>query len=106
MEEFIINDFLSLKFDKKTTIYIKGKPFDICKHLTLVISLNDGKDFMGNSIDEAAEKYDSQELLLEIPPPSFSMMILESVFPLARLRRGYLFLTHVTAAGLSTRQWV
>ncbi|MFX1593791.1 MAG: tetratricopeptide repeat protein [Promethearchaeota archaeon] len=61
-KEFRINEFLTLKLEKKTTnIYVNGKVFTHCKFLLINIPLEKVKEFDKiESIDEAAEKLDHE----------------------------------------------
>lgn len=58
LNEFVINDFLSLRLENgKTNIYIKNKLFRQCKFLLLGIPIETIESFNEvDSIDEAAEK--------------------------------------------------
>ena len=57
MNEFAINDFISLKLEGgKTNIYVKGERFDQCKYLMITIPIEESKKFDEiDSIDEAAD---------------------------------------------------
>ncbi len=74
MQEFKINDYISLKLEsKKTVIYVAGEPFKQCKFLLLNIPIDEIKSFDEiESIDEAAEKLDrsmeSKREQIKIPP--------------------------------------
>ena len=75
MNEFKVNNFLTLKFRYPLTrIYVGGKYFMQCKKLVLNISNNQLKQYDSvDSIDEAAEIYDhyvrDQEILKGDGPP-------------------------------------
>ncbi|KKN39802.1 hypothetical protein LCGC14_0739640, partial [marine sediment metagenome] len=58
MQEFKVNDFITLKLEsKKTNIYVKGKLFEQCKFLLLNIPTQDIDSYNEiESIDEIAEK--------------------------------------------------
>lgn len=60
MNDFKVNDFLTLKFRfPSTEIYVAGKYFIQCKRLILNIPKSDFKQFNGiDSIDEAVEVYE------------------------------------------------
>ena len=60
LNEFKVNDFISLKFSYPTTeIYVNGKYFMQCKRLILNIPKSDFKRFNSiDSIDEAVEVYE------------------------------------------------
>lgn len=74
MKEFGINNFLSVRLEKRETrLYICGQPFIICKFLLLNIPTTQIKNFDTiDSIDEAAELVDNvaeEEMReIEIPP--------------------------------------
>jgi hypothetical protein len=57
MNEFVINEFLTLKLeDGKTNIYVKGERFDQCKYLMLNIPIDETHKFDEiESINEAAD---------------------------------------------------
>ena len=60
MQEFKVNDYISLKLEgKKTIIYVANEKFHKCKYLLINIPLDEIKSFDEiESIDEAAEKLD------------------------------------------------
>ena len=75
MQEFIINEFITLKLeDGKTNIYVLGKKFIQCKYLLLNIPAQDLNLYDEiNSIDEAAEKLDKS--LERSNPKSFEIEV-------------------------------
>lgn len=75
MQDFQVNDYLSLKLeDEHTIIYVGKKRFIQCKYLLLNININEIQTLNEiESIDEASERLDkSQEhpdsKKIEIPP--------------------------------------
>ena len=75
IEPFIINDYLSLKFERdKTYVYVKDRPFYHCKYLMLNIPVDKMSTFDEiDSVDDAAEKLDKsleypKKAKVEIPP--------------------------------------
>ena len=74
MKEFKVNSYLTLKLEYDTTnIYINEKKYIRCKHLALIIPINEISAFDEiESIDEAAEKLgwteDDQQVNYEISP--------------------------------------
>lgn len=84
-KEFIINKFITVKLEeKKTVIYVAGKPFEQCKMLLLNISIDDVEDFDEiESIDEVAEMLnwdidDGQEgIEYDIPPETEFFVVVE-----------------------------
>ncbi len=57
MNEYEINEFLTLKLEEKTTnIYVNGRRFGLCKYLLLNIPVQNIESYESiNSIDEAAD---------------------------------------------------
>lgn len=71
MQEFKVNDFITLRLEgKDTVIYVAGKRFQQCKYLFISMPVDelDSTDEI-NSIDEAAENFNaSPETSINIPP--------------------------------------
>ncbi len=64
--KFTLNDFLTVRFvTNKTVIYVKNRPFKICKYLLMNVPLREINDY--ESIDQASEFY-SKQLEHEITP--------------------------------------
>jgi len=64
--KFKLNDFLTVRFESdKTIIYVKNKPFSICKYLLMNVPSSEVNDY--ESIDQASEFY-SKQLEKEITP--------------------------------------
>ena len=58
MEEFEINNHLSLKFENgKTNIYVNNKKFHQCKYILIDIPINTTNDNEFESIDEYIDEY-------------------------------------------------
>lgn len=60
MEEFIINDYITLRLENnKTVIYVNNEVFLQCKYLLLNIPIENIEDFEDiDNIDDAAEVLD------------------------------------------------
>ncbi|MFW9970710.1 MAG: leucine-rich repeat domain-containing protein [Candidatus Odinarchaeota archaeon] len=67
MQEFKVNDFITLKLEgKNTVIYVAGERFQQCKHLLINIPIDEITAFdQIQSIDEVAEKF---KITLETSP--------------------------------------
>ena len=64
--KFKLNEFLTVWFESgKTVIYVKEKPFSICKYLLMNVPWSEVDDY--DSIDQASEFY-SKQLEIEITP--------------------------------------
>jgi len=69
--KFKLNEFLTVWFESgKTVIYVKEKPFIICKYLLMNVPLGEVNDY--ESIDQASEFY-SKQLEMEITPEQIGL---------------------------------
>lgn len=74
MNEFVINDYPSLRLEnKKTNIYVNNEKFIQCKYILLDIPIEASTDDEFNSIDEYIEEYkkieaETREKARKIPP--------------------------------------
>ncbi len=70
-KKFKINKFLTVRFESgKTVIYVKEKPFSICKYLLMNVPWSEVNDY--DSIDQASEYYGKQ-LENEITPKEIGL---------------------------------